>query len=385
MIWETLLDVKYQLQIERIHESPVMAVIAITGGGASALDKLLAVSGASRTIIDAVVPYSKKALHSYLDYQPSAAVSLATATDMARVAYYRALGFESSGVSVVGIGCTASIRTNRVKRGEHACFVAAWTDKGSVGYGVKFLKGLRQRVGEEEVVSDLVIRALSDASGVNFDINISLDPREDLKITRRDHADLFNELESGDVGSITIKPDGSMLADYPYAGGLLSGSFYPLHKGHLDLSEVAEKLLAEEVMFELSINNVDKPPLARVELKKRITEITNKRAVVVTMAPSFRDKAKLFPKSTFVIGWDTVVRLFDPAYYGGSTDRMVKALSYIRDRGCRFLVAGRVDNGTFRSLSDVDIPVGFENMMSSIPENEFRVDMSSTRLRAKKD
>jgi hypothetical protein len=130
---------------------------------------------------------------------------------------------------------------------------------------------------------------------------------------------------------------------------------------------------------------VDKPPLARLELKKRIAEITNKRAVVVTMAPSFRDKAKLFPKSTFVIGWDTVVRLFDPAYYGDSTDRMVKALSYIRDRGCRFLVAGRVDNGTFRSLSDVDIPVGFENMMSSIPENKFRVDMSSTKLRAKKD
>lgn len=34
-------------------------------------------------------------------------------------------------------------------------------------------------------------------------------------------------------------------------------------------------------------------------------------------APLFTDKAKLYPGATFVVGYDTGVRLVNPDYYGG--------------------------------------------------------------------
>ena len=358
-----------------------MAVIAVAGGGARALAWLLAVPGASRTLMDAAVPYSSRALEEYLGRGLDAAVSAETAISMARMAYWRALGLGSGSAPVAGIGCTATISTDRAKRGAHACFVAAWTDRGPTSYGVTFVKGLRDRAGEEDLVSRLLLRALADASGVEFDVSLPFDPREELDVGRGDTGDPLDELASGRVGSVTVRPDGSMLADQPHRGGVLSGSFYPLHKGHTDLADVAAGTLGRDVVFELSITNVDKPPLSPSEVKERLAQLAGGRSTIVTTAPTFHEKAGLLPGCTFVIGWDTAERLFDPRYYGDDEGRMMDALHDIRDRGCRFLVAGRADRGVFRSLDDVAIPKGLEGMMTSVAESEFRVDISSTGLR----
>ena len=75
------------------------------------------------------------------------------------------------------------------------------------------------------------------------------------------------------------------------------------------------------------------------------------------------------------------MRLFDPKYYGGSAPAMNAALDELRSSGCRFLVAGRVEDDRFRSLDDVGVPPGFEDMLTGIPESAFRRDVSSTEIR----
>ena len=50
--------------------------------------------------------------------------------------------------------------------------------------------------------------------------------------------------------------------------------------------------------------------------------------------------------------------------------------------GARFLVAGRAESESFRTLANVDISAGFAPMFSEIPETEFRRDIPSTELRA---
>ena len=67
--------------------------------------------------------------------------------------------------------------------------------------------------------------------------------------------------------------------------------------------------------------------------------------MALTGAPTFHRKARLFPGTAFVIGWDTAVRLVDPRYYGDSEDAMLGALADMWSRGCRFLVAGRQHDG----------------------------------------
>ena len=53
----------------------------------------------------------------------------------------------------------------------------------------------------------------------------------------------------------------------------------------------------------------------------------------------------------------------------------------MRDLGCRFLVAGREDERVFRTLDDLDVHWGLDDMFSPIPASMFRADISSTDLR----
>ena len=67
-----------------------------------------------------------------------------------------------------------------------------------------------------------------------------------------------------------------------------------------------------------------------------------------------------------MVGWDTAIRLVDPKYYGGDEDAMLRALAEIWALGCRFLVAGREENGAFRTLADVAVPQGFAPLFQGI-------------------
>ena len=68
--------------IQRLHDSPAMAALAVTGAGSEALAWLLAVPGASRTVLEAVVPYSPGSMVELLGWEPAQAASPETARAM---------------------------------------------------------------------------------------------------------------------------------------------------------------------------------------------------------------------------------------------------------------------------------------------------------------
>jgi hypothetical protein len=85
------------------------------------------------------------------------------------------------------------------------------------------------------------------------------------------------------------------------------------------------------------------------------------------------------------VGWDTAVRIVMPKYYGGGDAAMQLVLAEIGHQGCRFLVAGRVDDkgdGRFKTLQDIEMPKACQHIFEAIPEGCFRSDVSSTFLRA---
>ena len=154
-----------------------------------------------------------------------------------------------------------------------------------------------------------------------------------------------------------------------------------MHQGHRSLAKAASDLAGTPVAYELSVANVDKPPLEESEVRRRVAQFGGEGSIILTHVPVFYEKADLLPGCTFVIGVDTAVRLFDPRYYDDSMSRMLLALQRLEMHDCRFLVAGRIDDGVFRTLSDVVVPWGFEHMFTPIPESAFRSDISSTELR----
>ncbi|NCF44140.1 MAG: hypothetical protein GWP70_04885, partial [Proteobacteria bacterium] len=58
------------MTIQALHDSAWQGVLHITGGGTSVLSKLLAVPGASRTVLDATIPYANAALAQLLGGVP---------------------------------------------------------------------------------------------------------------------------------------------------------------------------------------------------------------------------------------------------------------------------------------------------------------------------
>ncbi len=368
--------------VQRIHDSDTLAVVAVAGAGTAAISWLLGVAGASRTVLEITVPYASPALTEFVGYEPAQFVSEETAVAMAKSAYRRALHLREEGAApVVGIACTATIATDRTKRGEHRCHIAAWHSSGVNTYNLTFIKGLRDRAGEDEIASKLVLCAIAESAGVEFDADLRLDPSEGVQSTTEQYEDPIDALMTGHIETAIVLADGSMLADEPFTGCILSGSFNPLHEGHEALVETASKMLGEPVAYELSVANVDKPPLLEGEVWRRVAQFAGKASIVLTRVPVFYEKASLLPGCTFIIGVDTAVRLFDPRYYGGSPSQMLLELGQMRKHNCRFLVAGRVEGSAFRTLSDVNIPAGLEDMLQPIPESAFRSDISSSQIR----
>jgi nicotinic acid mononucleotide adenylyltransferase len=233
-------------------------------------------------------------------------------------------------------------------------------------------------------VSWLLLQALSTASGLHEDVSLGLVPEDELITGAKEHDDPLSRLLSGEVNSVLVETDGQMAVDAKVGGALLPGSFSPFHDGHRELARIAGEMLGSEVFFEISVVNVDKPPLAKEEVERRLVQFLGQNRVVLTRAETFRKKAGLFPGIAFVIGWDTAVRLVAPRYYGGETSAMLTALAEMWATGCRFLVAGREDNGAFYTLDEVDVPHGFSPLFQEIPESRFRNDISSTALRGER-
>lgn len=83
-----------------------------------------------------------------------------------------------------------------------------------------------------------------------------------------------------------------------------------------------------------------------------------------TQVPLFTQKATLFPGSTFVVGYDTAIRLVMPKYYGGEVPMLLE-FERLKALGCKFVVAGRVDaDGSFKTMRDVILPPSLEVCLS---------------------
>lgn len=167
--------------VRQIHASPVRCVLYLTGGGSRALSYLLCEPGASRTLLEAAVPYSEGSLAALLGRQPKRAVSAEVAAELARRALARARDLTQAAPAVIGLSCTAALATDRPRRGAHKCFVATGGHETGQIRELGLTKGARTRAEEEEVVARLILNALAEACGLGGRLDLGLLPGEQVR------------------------------------------------------------------------------------------------------------------------------------------------------------------------------------------------------------
>ena len=99
---------------------------------------------------------------------------------------------------------------------------------------------------------------------------------------------------------LLVEPNGARIADAPCPRFLLPGSFNPLHDGHRGMFTAATRRLGSGGAFELSVTNVEKAALGDDEVRRRLIAFKGYAPLWLTRAPTFVEKARLFPGAVFV-------------------------------------------------------------------------------------
>ncbi|KAG6474082.1 hypothetical protein ZIOFF_068006 [Zingiber officinale] len=292
--------------VEAIHSSPTQSVIYLSGGASQALGWLMSMPGASNTVLEVVVPYSRKSMIQLLGKTPTQFASLQTAEEMALSAYNRALklsravasfhlfslegsttmvwkksgscniDIEPGCLPVLGVGFTGSLATTYSKHGDHrfSPLVKMPLPLFPLSDGSRHLSTLVHLLTYIFLLH--FASAISNACKVPATIKSELYESE----IASEYEMRINEDEELQQVIDGILYQNASTSDRMI---ILSGSFNPLHDGHLRLLEIASSICGNGFpCFEISAVNADKPPLSVVEIKRRIEQFRKEESVMAT-------------------------------------------------------------------------------------------------------
>lgn len=417
-------------------------IFGVTGGGSTALSYLMSQFGASNTIVEFNCTYACESTREYV--QPAnigSFASLDTAKKLAFASLKRChvlLTTLSPDIAsliklngAVGIGATASLASKTWKRGEHRIFIALTMNGKEITFSLNLFKGVegspfRTREQEDDLCGKLIVcitayecGLLDNTSLREFMMANGLDEKDTLVIGDVTVKNSLEDLLAGNSENVLCIPstDGklSLITNVPldllgkYAEQkpkivALPGSFNPLHDAHEAALRDSIAILRQQKpstnlqgLFELSVFNVDKPPLGITDLAAQLEHFrVQSFPVFLTKTSRFIDKARAYPGMYYVIGVDTLIRLLDPEYTGGSMDLLTHFLLEMTSKGTEFFVTSRtfgkakippsyrlqLDESALLTYTMLrgDVPYVLREFFKEVPTNEY-ASVSSSAIR----
>lgn len=212
----------------RLRETPWRYVFSISGGGSAFLSDYLSIPGASASFLEGLIPYSPEATNAFLGFRPENYSSERTARLLAGAALRRARtlaaaeqdarksdenpkikdvgNFDLSAFSLVGVGATASLVSDRPKRGEHRIFCAVETLFETFSATLTLEKGARERAAEERLAADFILTVLLFAAenAVDRAAALGLDAKT-ANAADSERSSVLDAANSGDFPRLNVR------------------------------------------------------------------------------------------------------------------------------------------------------------------------------------
>ena len=330
--WEKLLGV--------LHATPVRLAVVAAGGGSGAIGQCFRFPGASRTFVEAAIPYDRPAMIDYLGGRPNdPSASPARARQLAVRAVTRTKAWSESPDPPVrgtlGVACTAALPSPHARHSQNRIDVVVYGPTFTWQASATWEAGRHDRASAERLADAMIFTALARAAEVDFGNEVSPQSHASLEIRQQTSEPSWRKLRRGQIGHAGDLTDDAVL--------LLCGPG-PIQTSLIRTAERASRIVGKPVRPVLSLNRGDGlPPLDDLTLAERIAEAETIAPPILSRAARLEEKARAFPGRTFVLSAGAARSLARDASAETAASTAERQVDHLVRRGCRLLIDGNRD------------------------------------------
>ena len=167
-----MLEKEKKLIIEKIQNSDIDICINLSGCGFQFLDNVLRISGTSKFLLNAEIPYSKSILEKFYEIK-SPFVTEDNAKKLSLFSLNKFIKNKNNKI-LISIGCIGTIKTFYKKRGEEKIYIyIISSNKKEYSFEMNFKKDSEiTREGQDELINILILIILNNFIDNNYEIEI---------------------------------------------------------------------------------------------------------------------------------------------------------------------------------------------------------------------
>jgi nicotinic acid mononucleotide adenylyltransferase len=301
-----MFDNSLQQEISEIVASNKKFYITVAGGGNHFFPGFLNNFGTSKCFMGGNIVYSKERFNRFIGGVPEHYVSAWSARKLAVSSYKEAVLDSKDPDNSVGIGVTCSTTKLNERPGrKHHYYLAIHTKTETKVIYIDFTNEEWTRDEQDMCIGVHIVMAM-----YNY-----IKQTPGIKWLESCAGDILNIINEEDLWHNVPDTTEETLVVY-------SGSFNPLHDGHMGIINLAEKILGVRPVLEMSVHSVGKPELDYIDVSQRLQQQHEKDLyTIISDCPLYTDKISIlnkyfdFQKLVFCIGYDTYERIFDVSHY----------------------------------------------------------------------
>ena len=167
-----MLEKEKKLIIEKIQNSDIDICVNISGCGFQFLNNILKISGASKFLLNAEIPYSKLILEKFYKIK-SPYVTEENAKKLSLTSLNKFIKVKNKNI-LVSVGCIGTIKTYYDKKGSEKIYIyIISSNKKEYSFEMNFKKDSNiSREGQDEKINILILTLLNNFIDNNYEIEI---------------------------------------------------------------------------------------------------------------------------------------------------------------------------------------------------------------------